>query len=556
MRLLALAFVATAILALPGAAAADDPIMPLGQVRAGMKCTALSVVRGTTISSFDAEVLDVVTGDPYSSGSRILVKVSGPAVDESGVGEGFSGSPLLCPDGRGGRGNIGAISEAVGDFGNDLALVTPIEQMLGQGPSAPRSARRDPALLAGGRRLATPLTVSGLSGPMRAGVERAARRAKRTVLTAPSGPAGGFPVQELRPGAAVAAGISTGDIGIGQIGTVTFRSGPSIWAFGHPIDGAGRRALPLQDAYVFSVIENPVNIEDARTRKFAVSGHTVGALTNDFDAGVAGRLGPPPTTIPFRAVIRDQGTGRSHVIRTEVSDERSLELGSALDMVGTFALGQGSGQALGSNPPRVASRLCLRITVRERSRPLGFCNEYLDQVAPLDDASAAFQLIDAFKFGRLTVRSVSARLTLRRGVREAFLLRARAPRSVKRGRRVRVKLLLQNRRAGRQRISAFYRVPRTTRPGRHVLTLRGAVPTSPEVGLEERLQIALEPEEEPDINAPGPRSLDALADEIASVRQSTGLRGSISRAGAGPVLIPSSKLLIRGKLRLALNVRR
>ena len=132
---------------------------------------------------------------------------------------------------------------------------------------------------------------------------------------------------------------------------MTYRSGPSIWAFGHPIDGAGRRALPLQDAYVFSVIENPLNIEDARTRKFAVSGHTVGALTNDFDAAIAGRVGPPPTTIPFRAVIRDQGRGRSHVIRTDVSDERSLELGSALDMVGTFALGQGSGQALGSSPP-------------------------------------------------------------------------------------------------------------------------------------------------------------------------------------------------------------
>ena len=177
-------------------------------------------------------------------------------------------------------------------------------------------------------------------------------------------------------------------------------------------------------------------------------------------------------------------------------------------------------------------------------------------MAPLDDASAAFQLIDAFKFGRLTVRSVSARLTLRRGIREAFLLRARAPRSVKRGRRVRVKLLLQNRRAGRQRIAVSYRVPRTTRPGRHVLTLRGAVPIAPEVGFEERLEVALEPEEEPDINAPGPRSLDALADEIASVRQSTGLRASISRTGAGPVLLPSSKLLVRGKLRLALNVRR
>ena len=256
-------------------------------------------------------------------------------------------------------------------------------------------------------------------------------------------------------------------------------------------------------------------------------------------------------------MIRDLDTGpQSRHPHARWPTSAALELGSALDMVGTFSLGQGSRQLLGASPPRVSSRLCLRITVAERRRPLGFCNEYVDQVAPARRRLAAFRLVDAFKFGRLTVRSVSARLTLRRGLREAFLLRARAPRSVKRGRRVRVKLLLQNRRAGRQRIAVYYRVPRRTRPGRHLLTLRGAVPQSPEVGLEERLDVALEPEEEPDINAPGPPSLDALADEIASVRQSTGLRGSISRTGAGPVLLPSSKLLIRGKLRLALNVRR
>ncbi len=79
------------------AAAAGDPILPLSQVRSGMHCTGYSVVRGTAISSFDVEVLDVVDGDPNENGPRILVQVSGPAVDSTGIGPGFSGSPIYCP---------------------------------------------------------------------------------------------------------------------------------------------------------------------------------------------------------------------------------------------------------------------------------------------------------------------------------------------------------------------------------------------------------------------------------------------------------------------------
>ncbi|HWI72887.1 MAG TPA: hypothetical protein VNT55_13115, partial [Baekduia sp.] len=59
--------------------AAGDPIMPLAQVRSGMHCTGYSVIRGTDISSFDVDVLDVVAG----ADAQILVRVSGPAVDDT-----------------------------------------------------------------------------------------------------------------------------------------------------------------------------------------------------------------------------------------------------------------------------------------------------------------------------------------------------------------------------------------------------------------------------------------------------------------------------------------
>ncbi|MDX6639322.1 MAG: hypothetical protein QOF12_333, partial [Solirubrobacteraceae bacterium] len=98
------------------AAAAGDPIMPLSQVQRGMHCTGYSVVFGTDIASFDVLVDDVVTD--ASNTADILVTVSGPAVDATGVGPGFSGSPVYCPSPSDGTPEvIGAISEGIGDYG-------------------------------------------------------------------------------------------------------------------------------------------------------------------------------------------------------------------------------------------------------------------------------------------------------------------------------------------------------------------------------------------------------------------------------------------------------
>ncbi|HEY8769660.1 MAG TPA: hypothetical protein VIM03_03900, partial [Thermoleophilaceae bacterium] len=126
-----LAFALVLALALAAPAQAADPIMPLSDVHSGMHCTGLTVVRGTAISQFDVEVLDVITGDPAESGPRILIRVSGPAVAASGIAAGFSGSPVMCRDSGGTMRNAGAISEGVGSYGNDVGLATPIQEMLG-----------------------------------------------------------------------------------------------------------------------------------------------------------------------------------------------------------------------------------------------------------------------------------------------------------------------------------------------------------------------------------------------------------------------------------------
>src|SRR3954467_9612679 len=158
--------------------------MPLSQVQRGMQCTALSVIHGTDISSFDTDVLDVITGD-NADDARILIRVSGPAVDDTGIGPGFSGSPIYCQDGGGPRRVIGAISEGIGEYGNKVALATPIEQMLAEPFTPPAAARHDRALLRRAHRLSLPLTISGVSAPIASVIRRAAAHAGRTVFAGP-----------------------------------------------------------------------------------------------------------------------------------------------------------------------------------------------------------------------------------------------------------------------------------------------------------------------------------------------------------------------------------
>ena len=130
MRLLTVAAAVAALLVPAAPAFAGDPTMPLWQVSAGMRCTGYSVVQGTTISSFNVDVLDVAGGEA-TGGARILIGVSGPAVDATGIGPGFSGSPIYCPDGAGTNRVIGAISESINEYGGKAALATPIDAIIG-----------------------------------------------------------------------------------------------------------------------------------------------------------------------------------------------------------------------------------------------------------------------------------------------------------------------------------------------------------------------------------------------------------------------------------------
>ena len=271
------------------------------------------MVRGTAITSFDARIVDVVSGDASANdGARILVDLSGPVVDETGVGPGFSGSPIYCPDGTGAARNIGAISESIGAYGGKTVLATPIEEILANPAEAPRPRPIGARASRIGRvlPLADPLTVSGLNRGLAERLTAAGAKARRTVLAAPAMPLAPFPAAPPRPGSALSVGYSSGDISVGAVGTVAYVDGDRVWGFGHPFENSGLRSLLLQDAYVYDVISNPnVGDDTGSTYKLAAAGHTLGTISNDASAAVVGRAGRPPVTIPVRVYTEDEDTG-------------------------------------------------------------------------------------------------------------------------------------------------------------------------------------------------------------------------------------------------------
>ena len=514
----------------------------------------------------------MVSGDASpNDGPRILVRVSGPAVDRTGVGPGFSGSPIYC----GGR-NAGAISEAIGEYGGKTVLATPIEEILANPPDAPRAkpvARR--ARIGRVLPLAEPLTVSGLNRGLARKLTEAGAKRSRPVLAAPAMPLTPFPASPPRPGSAMSVGYSSGDLAVGAVGTVAYVDGDRVWGFGHPFENAGLRALLLQDAYVYTVISNPNAGDDTgSTYKLAAAGHDLGTISNDATAAVVGRAGATPPTIPVRIFSHDEDTGARSALVARVVDETDAGTptgGSALSFVAPLALAQGASAILRSAPSRLSGTVCIRITLRERKRPLKVCNRYVSAVTPGDpelganivaaggasDALFALSEVDEYKPRALHVTAFSARVRLHRGLRQAFLRKVILPRRVRPGQRVRARIRLQVVRGPKITRTFRLRIPRSVRPGLRALTLSGRDVDDPDSdifgALIETIFIGGDDEEET-AGREGARTLDQLARRVKDLQRYDGVRLRAGRARSNAYRDP--QLRISGRVTTVVRVTR
>jgi hypothetical protein len=206
-----------------------------------------------------------------------------------------------------------------------------------------------------------------------------------------------------------------------------------------------------------------------------------------------------------------------------------------------MAIAEAAYTILGSAPARVSGSMCVRFVVRERRRPMRFCNTYVGGGAGEELAGAplvvdfgdAVGLIDAYDVAPLHVTSVEANLKLRRGLRQALLVSAGAPRRVRQGSTVRLRVTLRRVRGAVVHRTIAVRVPRHQRAGSYDLTLTGTPSDTVDAGQTGDVDVDLSDvlDVSGDTASDPPTSLAELAERIAAIHRYDGVTASFRRPG-------------------------
>jgi hypothetical protein len=350
--LVPLALAAAAALAARPAAAGPkaDTYWNVEDVRAGMKGQGRTVMKGSKVESFQAEVLGVLKNTSPGR-DLVLCRLSGLGLEKTGVIAGMSGSPVYL-DGK----LLGAVSYAWAYGKEPIAGVTPFCQMHGfveayerrdvaerskpnrVGLASPvevggRSfdavtVSADPAAAPGAddgpwlRPLATPLAASGFTAH------------SLQLLRERCGGAGLVPVQggsaaaqiadeerdtPLVPGGPLAVSLISGDFDLSGIGTVTHIEGDRVYGWGHPFLGLGGCEFPLMTGWIHTVYPR-------QTVSFKMGSplRTVGVINADVSTGIAGWLGRKPDLMPVRMTVALGPKGPSRTFNVRVVRQRSL----------------------------------------------------------------------------------------------------------------------------------------------------------------------------------------------------------------------------------------
>jgi hypothetical protein len=330
---IAVVLIGLAATSLPASAAETPPvrpksgkveIMPLSQVKQGMKGTAWTVFQGTEPEPVPVEIVGISKNMWGPKQDIILGKMGGKAA-RTNVAKGMSGSPVYI-DGK----LIGAVSLGLSQFSPDaICGITPIELMLeinGSDKSRPAAARTPGKAVAqnaqaGGAEggalsgawdpleslvpIDSPLVFSGINGDtLRDFSSVFQQMGLRTVqgsggvLTHGSKPVAGWE-HALNPGESVATVLVDGDMGVSAFGTVTYNDGKRVLAFGHPLFNLGPVDMPLAKSEVVLTLASQF-----QPSKMANATEIVGALRQDRHSGIMGELGATSPMIPVTLNVR------------------------------------------------------------------------------------------------------------------------------------------------------------------------------------------------------------------------------------------------------------
>ena len=384
---LAIAVLVGVLAALPiGLTAADaagprDDIMPLDQVKAGMKGYGLTVFQGTKPARFEVEILGVLHNFRPNQ-PLILIRTNHPRLDVAKVVAGMSGSPIYLNDKM-----IGAYAYGWQFPREQVAGVTPIANMIEdldrplpnelqgwpihplprgkrRAPQARSDAQRDDGRrfagnlmaydvvehakqIASSRRKALglgddgiqPLSTPLLMGGVPPGALEAARELFAPLGLEPLRVGGGGRPDPSAPkhysdGGAIGVQLISGDMSASGLGTVTRVEGERLIAFGHPMMSVGVTALPTAIGNIVWFLAS-----SARSFKLGYDVRPLGALVNDRPASIVVDEAVNAPTIPVRVHMHGVIGSTKPIWNFNVAHDKvltpqlfALAIGSALEM--------------------------------------------------------------------------------------------------------------------------------------------------------------------------------------------------------------------------------
>ncbi|HEU6448196.1 MAG TPA: hypothetical protein VFV23_07155 [Verrucomicrobiae bacterium] len=286
----------------------SPPIMPLSEIKPGMTGEWHTVVSGTRIDRFPFEVVGIAQNFIGPKRPVIICRGLDATNKLTGPVAGMSGSPVYI-NGK----LIGAYAYGfLYPHDQDLFGVTPIEQMLEVenyqpttngtafvkvnsddaspqwlvAPATDANVPAPSALQSTMKALPTPLFVSGVSERVLKKFESHLSALGLQVMQAPSGSATEITDTNLEPGSAVSGVLMSGDFQFAGTGTVTWRHGDRILAFGHPFMQQGPTEMPMASAEILTVVQSWV-----RSFKLLNVGPVVGTIYQDRLTAIAGEIG-------------------------------------------------------------------------------------------------------------------------------------------------------------------------------------------------------------------------------------------------------------------------
>lgn len=338
-----------------------DPIMPISQVRPGMRGEARTVIRGTEVVRFPVEVLDVIRRNTAPR-NLILIRASGPVIEETGgIAAGMSGSPVYI----GGK-LVGAIGYGWNFSRHDMGLVTSIEDMVALWDNVERIPSFDPAPIipdapATPKEAAAsedvkqsepdetdtvsddlvfpanaPLFVSGVSTRMAESIGQMLGSSVSplggTFFGSDSGSGSGREINlgdrskrakydaKPKPGQAIGASLVWGDIEVSAIGTLTaIDKDGRFMAFAHPFVSQGATSAALMEARIARVIPGVAN-----PFKLGTTGDIIGIVTQDRPQGIGGYVGRFAPAASFTVNMTDVDAGRNFRRRFQMVQDKFM----------------------------------------------------------------------------------------------------------------------------------------------------------------------------------------------------------------------------------------